>query len=99
MQHGAGNPRQFGCFDLAIRFVNGAPDCGAEAPDRAAQPRLEKQPLDPLRIALEQGGYGSEPADPYERTLIWPWIGAATAGETIVAARNRHCEGAAPGAA
>src|SRR5215469_13545157 len=59
----------------------------AERVRRVREPRDEKQPLDPVGIALEQGAHGGEPADPQPLSLVRRPNGSCTA---FVASRRRH---------
>src|SRR6516164_11543963 len=69
MQHGAGDARELRAVDLAIGFM-GASELLAASVQLIPECRLEKQPLDPAGIAVEQGSHGSEPADPQQLSLV-----------------------------
>jgi hypothetical protein len=49
----------------------GAGEHLTERADRARQLILEKQPLDPAGIALEQSAHCGKPADPQQLPLVW----------------------------
>jgi hypothetical protein len=63
MQHSAGDAREFRAVDLAIGLA-GMSERSARRVEIVPERGLEKQPLDPAGIAVEQGLHGSKPANP-----------------------------------
>jgi hypothetical protein len=57
MQHGAGDARELRAADLAIGLV-GAGERPAKRVEISPKRKLEKQPLDPTGIAVEQSSHG-----------------------------------------
>ena len=69
MQHGAGSAREFHIVDLPIGLV-GLSERSAGCVELAFQCRLEKQTLDPVWIAVEQGVHRSKPANSQKLSLM-----------------------------
>ncbi len=95
MQQGAGDARELGRVDLAIGLAGASLD-STEPARLGAQPGLEKQPLDPAGIALEQRADRCQPAHAQQGALVQP--ASAAVYRRDAAPCLGHCDGA-PGAA
>ncbi len=95
MQHRAGDARQLVRVDLAIGLAR-AGERGAEPAGLAAQPRLEKQPLDPAGIALEQAPTAASPQTRSSSAHAAAAVGCR-AFQTMSVRALRHCDGGGAG--